>query len=55
MLIFGVLVFSAVTFFISFLTGQSKNIDTGKVATVMTLTSWGSLLFGLFIARFLPW
>jgi hypothetical protein len=51
MLVFGVLVFSIVTFFISFLIVQTGEGDKGKIATLVTLTAWTSLAVGLLLGR----
>ena len=51
MVIFSVLVFSMVTFFVSFMIGGTGEIDKGKRATYITLIAWGSLIFGLYIGR----
>jgi hypothetical protein len=46
-----ILLFAVVTFFVSFLIGRSNDLDRGKMATFVTLIAWGSLLFGLYMAR----
>jgi hypothetical protein len=51
MMVTGVLVFGVMTFFTSFLIGRTNNYDRGKVATYVTLIAWGSLLYGLFLAK----
>jgi hypothetical protein len=51
MLVFSVLIFSMVTFFISFLIGRTGEFDKGKIATYITLVAWSSLIIGLYIGR----
>lgn len=51
MMVTGVLVFAVVTFFTAFLIGRTNNYDKGKVATYVTLIAWGSLLYGLYLAK----
>lgn len=51
MMVAGVLVFAIVTFFISLLIGRTNDVDKGKVATYVTLIAWGSLLYGLYMAK----
>lgn len=51
MMVFSVLVFSIITFFVSFLVGKMSEPDSGKVAFYMTLIAWGSMLFGLYVAK----
>jgi hypothetical protein len=51
MMVTGVIVFAIVTFFTSFLIGRTKEFDKGKVATYVTLIAWGSLLYGLYLAK----
>jgi len=51
MLVFGVLAFSIVTFFVSFLIGQTGEGDKGKISALVTLTAWSSLAVGLMLGR----
>jgi len=51
MMVMGVLVFSIVTFFVSFLIARTNDFDKGKVATYVTLIAWSSLLYGLYLAK----
>ena len=51
MMIFGILAFAIITFFVSFLLGQIKDFDRGKIAAFATLIAWGSLLYGLYLAK----
>ena len=51
MMIAGILVFAAAAFLLSFLIGWSNDLDKGKVAVYVTLIAWGSVLYGLAIAR----
>ena len=50
-MVFSILIFSVVTFFVSFLAGRSNDLDRGKVATYVTLVAWGSLFYGLFLVK----
>jgi hypothetical protein len=54
MLVFGVLVFSVVTFFLSFLIGRTRDFDRSKIASYVSIIAWSSLLFGMYIARMMP-
>ncbi len=50
-MLMGVLVFAIVAFFLSFLITRTNDLDKGKVATYVTLIAWGSLLYGLYLAK----
>jgi hypothetical protein len=45
------LVFALAAFCLSFLIGRSKDLDRGKIAVYVTLVAWGSLLYGLYMAK----
>lgn len=48
----GILVFSVLTGAISLLVfRKSETFEKAELSTYMTLIAWGSLLFGLFIAK----
>ena len=51
MMVTGVLLFAAVTFFMSFQISRTNDFDRGKVATYVTLIAWGSLLYGLYLSK----
>ena len=51
MIAFAILIFAVMTFFVSFLIGRMKDHDKGKVAAFTTLIAWGSLMYGLFLAK----
>ncbi len=51
MLIFGVLFFSILTFFISFLITRTADFDKGKIASYVTIIAWSSLICGLYLGR----
>jgi len=51
MMVFGILAFSIVTFFVSFLLGRLKDQDNGRVAAFTTLVAWGSLMYGLYLGQ----
>lgn len=53
MLVFSVLAFSIVSFFVSFMIGRKSDMDKGQAATYISLVSWGSLICGLSIAKFI--
>ena len=52
MMIAGVLIFSIAVFILSYLVSKPGEHDSGKLSTSITLIAWGSMIFGLFIARF---
>ncbi len=54
MMISGVLFFTAAVFFLSFQIGRSKDMDRGRIAVYMTLVAWGSLIYGLSMAKIAP-
>ena len=54
MMIAGILVFAAAAFCLSFLIGRSKDMDRGRVAAYVALVAWGSLLYGLCMAKISP-
>ncbi len=51
MMMASMLVFAAAAFCLSFLIGRSKDMDRGKIAVYVTLIAWGSLLYGLYVAK----
>jgi len=51
MMVFGILLFSIASFFISFLVGRMKDQDKGRIAAFTTLIAWGSLICGLYLGR----
>ena len=51
MLIISMLVFASAAFWLSYLIGRSKDLDRGKIAVYVTLVAWGSLLYGLYMAK----
>ncbi len=51
MMIASVLVFAATAFCLSFFVAKSKDLDKGKVAVYVTLIAWGSMLYGLYMAK----
>jgi len=51
MLVFGMLAFAIVSFFVSFLIGRITVHDKGKIAVFTTLIAWGSLMWGLYLAK----
>ena len=51
MLILGVLVFGIMVFMASFLITRNADFDRGKVAALITLIAWGSMLFGLYMGK----
>ncbi len=54
MMIVSMLVFALAAFCLSFLIGRSKNMDRGQIAVYVTLVAWGSLLYGLYMAKISP-
>ncbi len=54
MIMAGMLVFALAVFFLSFLVGRSKDWDRGQIAVYVTLVAWGSLLYGLYMAKISP-
>lgn len=54
MMVAGILVFALAVFFLSFLIGRSKDWDRGQTAVYVTLIAWGSLLYGLYMAKISP-
>ncbi len=51
MMMASMLIFSSAAFCLSFLIGRSKELDRGKVAVYVTLVAWGSLFYGLYMAK----
>jgi hypothetical protein len=51
MMVMGVLIFSIVTFFISFLIGRMNEFDKGRIAAYVAMIAWGSLLYGLYLSK----
>jgi hypothetical protein len=51
MLIFYVLLFAVATFFISFQIARGVNLDNAKVAASATMIAWGSMLYGIYLAK----
>ena len=51
MIAFAMLIFAVMTFFVSFLIGRDERPRQGKVAAFTTLIAWGSLMYGLFLAK----
>ena len=51
MMIFAILAFAMMTFFVSFLIGRMNDHDKGKIAAFTTLIAWGSLMYGLYLAK----
>jgi hypothetical protein len=45
------LFFSLVVFFISYLAAKHPVTDQGKLPALIVLIAWGSLVFGIFIAK----
>lgn len=54
MMISGILIFSIAVIMVSFLVSKHGDHDRGKLSTMITLIAWGSMIFGLFIARLAP-
>lgn len=50
MLVAGMMVFTLITFLLSFLIARPDRLDKGKVAAFVVMVAWGSLLYGLCIA-----
>jgi hypothetical protein len=50
-MVFSILIFAMISFFVSFLIGRMKDHDKGKIAAFTTLIAWGSLMYGLFLAK----
>jgi hypothetical protein len=51
MLIASILIFASAAFSLSFSIGRSKDLDRGKIAAYVTLVAWGSMLYGIYIAK----
>ena len=52
-MIAGVLIYGLMVFMLSFfISGRSAVCEKGEIATYVALIAWGSMVFGLFIARF---
>ena len=51
MMLLAILAFATMTFFVSFLIGRMNDHDKGKIAAFTTLIAWGSLMYGLFLAK----
>jgi hypothetical protein len=51
MLIVNVLVFAVATFFISLKMACGANLDNAKVAASATMIAWGSMLYGIYLAK----
>ena len=51
MLIASMLIFALTAFCLSYLVGRSKDLDRGKIAVYVTLVAWGSMLYGLYMAK----
>jgi hypothetical protein len=51
MLIFSVLLFAVATFYISFKMALGANLDNAKVAASATMIAWGSMLYGIYLAK----
>jgi hypothetical protein len=51
MLIFNVLLFAVATFIISFQIAHGVNLDNAKVAASATMIAWGSMLYGIYLAK----
>jgi hypothetical protein len=50
-MILGILIFSVLVFFVSFLISKRISLyDRSEIASYMAIIAWGSLIFGLFIA-----
>lgn len=54
MFVASVLVFAIITFFVSFLMGNIREVDKGKTAAYVSLIAWGSMIFGIFIMKLAP-
>lgn len=51
MMIASMLVFASAAFCLSYLVGRSKDLDRGRIAVYVTLVAWGSMLYGLYMAK----
>jgi hypothetical protein len=51
MMIASMLIFASVAFCLSFFIGRSKDLDRGRIAVYVTLVAWGSMLYGLCMAK----
>ncbi len=51
MMMVYMLVFASAAFCLSFLIGRSKDLDRGRIAVYVVLVAWGSLLYGIYVAK----
>ena len=51
MMLLAILAFAAMTFLVSFLIGRMNDHDKGKIAAFTTLIAWGSMMYGLYLAK----
>jgi len=51
MMVASMLIFALAAFFLSYLIGKSKDMERGQLAVYVTLIAWGSLLYGLYMAK----
>lgn len=54
MMVFGVLIFSVAVFVTSYFVAKARMADQGKLSVAIALIAWGSMMFGMLIARFAP-
>jgi len=47
----SMLLFALAAFLLSYLIGKPKDMDRGQLAVYVTLVAWGSLLYGLYMAK----